>query len=250
MAAVSSAYRLLHAKRVAALRQASASAMALQLDGFDGGPDEFSGIVTRTARAYSRMGGALSASYYNGIRKGARAAGSYSAAILDAFDLSAMDAASRAAFEAYAAGASTVPLANTGANLVDRAVKAGVDNTIRNNARRDPAKPRYAFVPDGDACAFCVMRASNGYTQASDDFTPSHDHCSCVATPVFGDSSIDGYDPGSYLDQYNEAAEAYRLGDIPDELAERIAAEKEAKGRDFDTTKAVLMVMREQQGIK
>lgn len=250
MAAVSRAYRLQHAQRMMALRQASAAAMAMQLDGFDGDADDFAKIAVRTGRAYSRLGGAVSAGFYNGIRTQSGAAGRYSAAILDAFDDSSAYASATAAFDSFAAGDATVPLANIGGNLADRWTKAGADNTIRNNARRDPAKPRYAFVPSGDACAFCVMRASNGYTQADDDFTPSHDHCSCVATPVFGDDRVQGYDPDGYLDQYNEAAHAYRHGEISDELKERIAAQKEAKGKGFDSTKAILMVMREQQGIK
>jgi len=87
------------------------------------------------------------------------------------------------------------------------------------------------------------MRASLGYTYSDEDAVESHDHCTCTATPVFGNQKIEGYDPEAYRAKYDEARDALRSGDISEELQERIDA------GNYDKTSQILMVMREQQGI-
>ena len=213
-------------------------------------------MVVEMAGAYSEMSAALTARYYNEIRAASRYAGGpkrlprYSATSRHGFNPGKARAAALSIVEEVQAGTNTVPLDKLLGDLVMREIKNAADECIRQNVRSDPAKPKYAIVPNGDACAFCQMRASLGYTYGDDDAVESHDHCSCVATPVFGKEDIQGYDPKEYESRWNEAARALKDGDISDDLQQRIEAQKAEKGKDFDRTNAVLMVMREQQGIK
>ena len=82
---------------------------------------------------------------------------------------------------------------------------------------------------------------------ADADAVESHDHCTCVATPVFRDSDIQGYNPDEYKAMWREAQLANR-DDLPEDLQERIERKWETDA-EFNMTKENLMVMRYQQGI-
>jgi hypothetical protein len=115
----------------------------------------------------------------------------------------------------YQAGAlfSDTPMAmlNTlGGALQLHVVNAGRE-TIRSNAYRDIARPRYARVPTGGkTCAFCLMLASRGFVYASAATAGKgdkyHHDCDCQAIVDFTDDPrIDGYDPGYLYDVYRAA---------------------------------------------
>lgn len=212
--------------------------------------DDIPALMREVTGAYSLMSAAVTANYYTSIRRASRVRSKFTPAPFTAYDAGKVTAAALAIMDEVAAGTATVPMESLLADVVSRYIKDSADACIRQNVRRDPAKPKYAIVPGGDACAFCQMRASLGYRYADEGAVESHAHCTCAATPVFGDSTIQGYDPQVYLDRYTEASRALKDGDISDDLKERIAAQKAEKGKDFDRTNAVLMVMREQQGIK
>ena len=94
---------------------------------------------------------------------------------------------------------------------------------------------RYARVPVGDTCAFCIMLASRGFvytskkaatlTSAGEKY---HDNCNCVAVPFHKADTIPGYtdELRKYEQMYFDADNLRRSGEMPDELNERI---KEAK---------------------
>lgn len=99
---------------------------------------------------------------------------------------------------------STVP--DTVSEMVKR---TGAETTLKN-AKRDGAY--FAWVPNGDTCAFCITLASNGWRRASkktingDHAEHVHKNCDCEFAISFnGPGSIEGYDPGKYLEQYNKA---------------------------------------------
>lgn len=96
-------------------------------------------------------------------------------------------------------------------------------DTIAENVERDPVKPRWIRVPTGpDPCAFCVMMASRdlnetftGYSSSkaagidgSSVFNSYHNHCMCVAVPVFPGQDFVDLSPNQpqYLDMYYKAA--------------------------------------------
>ncbi|MDD6649894.1 MAG: hypothetical protein PUE87_07970 [Subdoligranulum variabile] len=93
---------------------------------------------------------------------------------------------------------------------VSRLVKrAGADTTLKN-ALRDGAE--WAWVPQGDTCAFCLTLASRGWQKASQAAIKGghaehiHANCDCEYAIRFdGTSTVAGFDPDKYLRQYRAA---------------------------------------------
>lgn len=99
---------------------------------------------------------------------------------------------------------STVP--STVSEMVKR---TGAETTLKN-AQRDGAY--FAWVPNGDTCAFCITLASNGWRRASkktingDHAEHIHKNCDCEFAISFnGPGEIEGYDPDKYLAMYEGA---------------------------------------------
>lgn len=98
--------------------------------------------------------------------------------------------------------------AETIAGSVGRLVKmAGVDTT-QKNAIRDGAE--WAWIPQGETCAFCITLASRGWQRASRKALKGghaehiHANCDCTYAIRFSrDTNVAGYDPDRYLDMYN-----------------------------------------------
>ena len=96
---------------------------------------------------------------------------------------------------------------NSVANGVSRLVKrTGADTTL-NNALRDGAE--FAWVPNGDTCAFCIALASRGWQKISKKALKNghaehiHANCDCMYSVRFdGESGVKGYDPQKYKDMY------------------------------------------------
>lgn len=87
--------------------------------------------------------------------------------------------------------------------------QVGADTTLKN-AMRDGAQ--FAWVPHGDTCAFCLTLASRGWQYMSKNALRNghaehiHAHCDCEYAVRFdGKSSVEGYDPEKYLEEYNAA---------------------------------------------
>lgn len=95
-------------------------------------------------------------------------------------------------------------------SAVGRLVKmAGVD-TIMQNALRDGAE--WAWIPQGDTCAFCITLASRGWQTASKDAIKNghaehiHANCDCTYAVRFKPTlEVEGYDPQKYRDMYYDA---------------------------------------------
>ena len=93
---------------------------------------------------------------------------------------------------------------------VSRLVKrAGADTTLKN-AKRDGAE--FAWIPHGDTCAFCLTLASRGWQRASAKVLKGshaehiHANCDCEFAIRFSSgTTISGYDPEKYLQQYRDA---------------------------------------------
>lgn len=92
-------------------------------------------------------------------------------------------------------------------DAVARLVKrTGADTTLLN-AERDGAQ--FAWVPQGDTCAFCVALASRGWQYMSKNALKSghaehiHANCDCTYAVRFDSKSgVAGYDPEEYLKEY------------------------------------------------
>ena len=96
------------------------------------------------------------------------------------------------------------------ADSVGRLVKqTGVDTTMKN-AIRDGAE--WAWVPQGETCAFCLTLASRGWQRASRAALKNghaehiHANCDCTYAVRFDKKTdVDGYHPEEYLQMYRSA---------------------------------------------
>lgn len=93
---------------------------------------------------------------------------------------------------------------------VDYEIKTAAAQACLNNARRDPLKPRFARVPDGEeTCDFCLMLASRGFVYYT-EVAASHTHsgCNCRVVPSWDDDDVEGYDPDALYDQWQSSIDA------------------------------------------
>lgn len=197
-----------------------------------------------------RLASALTCEFYNGIRNASKLPTKFSATVYEGFSERELRSSAMAICEDVKNGNITTPVSGEFAKLSANTNRRAVEVTVRENARRDPSKPKYAIVPQPGACAFCMMRAAQGFVYPSQASVHSHGGCGCMPTPTFGkDGSVSGYNPDEYADMWDDAAAAYDSGNLPDDLKQRIEAEKERKGASFNRTNAVLMVMRDENGL-
>lgn len=114
---------------------------------------------------------------------------------------------------------------------VGRLVKRAGADTMLKNAKRDHAE--FAWIPSGDACAFCEAIASRGWQRASnktvkgDHAEHIHANCRCeFAIRFSSDMDIDGYEPEKLREEYEEAE-----GSTPQEKINFLRREKAAEER-------------------
>lgn len=95
-------------------------------------------------------------------------------------------------------------------SAVNRQVKLAAVDTTMKNAIRDGAE--WAWIPQGDTCAFCLTLAANGWQPASraalkgDHAEHIHKHCDCTYCIRFdSETTVEGYDPEKYRKLYDEA---------------------------------------------
>lgn len=95
-------------------------------------------------------------------------------------------------------------------SAVGRMVKQAGADTILKNAMRDGAE--FAWIPSGDACAFCTTLGSRGWQRASkktikgDHAGHIHNNCQCEFAIRFdGQSNVEGYDPDALYNEYINA---------------------------------------------
>lgn len=106
----------------------------------------------------------------------------------------------------------TVKLANAEivVGAVERLVKLSSADTMIKNGIRDNAE--WAWIPNGDTCAFCLTLASRGWQNATKSILHGghaehiHAHCDCTfAIRHNPETTVQGYDPEKYEDMYYNA---------------------------------------------
>ena len=217
-------------------------------------------ILAQIMPTYAKLASALTCNFYDGIRQGANAPGEFKAEVYNTVSKGDIMTAARKIYTEAVEGENTVPVTSLMADEVSACTRKASTNTVYRNAARDPAKPRYAVVPSPSACVFCQLLAANGYEYPSEQSAERHahsfhQHCNCQATQVYGNDTISGYDPSKYAAAYDDAAQAYRSGNISDDMKQRIADAKARHDAAYKAGKtsdpwrernAVLMVWREQ----
>ena len=94
------------------------------------------------------------------------------------------------------------------AAAVYRLVKLAGQDTTMKNASRD--KIYFAWIPMGDTCPYCLMKASAGWQRALAELVGHVDHihanCDCAyATKTEPGTTYSGYNPSEYEEMYKNA---------------------------------------------
>ena len=115
---------------------------------------------------------------------------------------------------------------------VARMVKQAAADSTTQTAIRDGAE--WAWITNGDTCAFCLTLASRGWQRASKNALKGnhaqhiHANCDCNFCIRFDKkSSVAGYDPDALLDKYYSAD-----GDTPTDKINSLRRENYAKNKD------------------
>ena len=102
------------------------------------------------------------------------------------------------------------PDGNLLGDSVGRLVKRASSDTMLKNAKRDRAE--FAWIPSGDACAFCAAIASRGWQPATnktvqgDHAEHIHANCQCeFAIRFTHDMDVAGYEPEKLREEYDSA---------------------------------------------
>ena len=71
---------------------------------------------------------------------------------------------------------------------------------VQNNIRMDPTQPRWARIPKGETCEFCLMLASRGFDYLTEETASlggsfHNGACDCAVVPSWVESKISGYNP-------------------------------------------------------
>ena len=90
------------------------------------------------------------------------------------------------------------------------------NRTTKHNAIRNGL--RYARVPSGKSCAFCLMLASRGFvyhsrTSAGEDKGHYHLHCHCAVVAGNLKTKVNGYDPDGLNERMTELAASLDIDD-------------------------------------
>lgn len=111
---------------------------------------------------------------------------------------------------------------------IDRNVREPARQTILRTSEHDPRKPKYARVPQGPTCAFCIMLAGRGWDYKSAEaagagkFNEFHAECDCEIVPSWDEHPhVDGYDPEGINQRYLQCRSA-----IEHDLDERYKRER------------------------
>lgn len=194
---------------------------------------------------YTDMAAILAAEFYDGVRllETGEALGAFAESGREAV---ATDKAVRGIMQDVVDGKPTELVIGKLLTRGDYEIKRAAGECIYRNGRRDPLKPRYARVPSGgETCKFCIMLASRGfvYHNAKQAGENGHYHanCDCRIVPGFNDgTTVAGYDPSAYYDQYKQMLEGHELDSHYDLLTRNGKATKRMyKTAEYDYNAAL-----------
>ena len=176
--------------------------------------------------SYGDVAATVAADFYDDVRDASEARGRFTAepvADLDADDLRGQVRWSLSPIYSRTPDPEQA-LSRLSGKVDEYTLQSGRD-TVATNTRRDPAGPRWARVPVGKTCAFCVSLASRGAAYRSEESARGanryHGGCDCTPAPFWpNDPYPDGYDPDALYEQYNAARTAAGSGDMKKILAE------------------------------
>ena len=105
--------------------------------------------------------------------------------------------------------------------------------TVLNAARRDPVRVRWARSARPSCCAFCAMLASRGaqYVSETTASFDSHDHCFCIALPLFTAADTPPQTSQRFGSEYGEARASLKAEGVELTTANILAKMRTLTGR-------------------
>lgn len=90
------------------------------------------------------------------------------------------------------------------------------ESAVSTNEQQD-LSIRYARVPQGPTCSFCIMLASRGFVYASRESAGQlgqyHDDCNCRIVAGMPGTEVEGYDPEGMYDRYLQCRDSITHGE-------------------------------------
>lgn len=107
-------------------------------------------------------------------------------------------------------------------SFVGRTISHAGDLTVADSAsgsnKSKQIGVRFARVPQGPSCGFCIMLASRGFVYASKEsagqFKRFHDDCDCRIVAGMPGTTVEGYYPEEMYDRYKQCRDAITNGEV------------------------------------
>ena len=164
--------------------------------------------VIETACGYyaDTVAAGRAAEFYDAVRKAQEAPGKYAAVAESLRDPQATYGSVKAFMASVVKQGATDMFVAACVRRLDAEIRKAANMCVAHNVSKDPAKPRYARVPSGETCGFCLMLSSFGFNyKTKEAASHSHPKCDCRVVPSFGrGSKVKGYDPDGMYDRFNE----------------------------------------------
>lgn len=170
------------------------------------------------ARTYGEVSATAAADFYEQSRASSGVAGLFAAQIAPSSAAAQARAATGWAVQPLFSGDPAAALTRM-AKVADAAALQHGRDTLIANGERDPKRPRWARVPSGKTCAWCLMLASRGpvYRSAASagGAVKFHDDCDCQPVMSWdgGRDLPEGYDEGELYGLYERARADANSGD-------------------------------------
>ncbi|GEM_PF-1261485 len=160
-------------------------------------------------RQFGDASATVALEFYEDIRAEAEAEGDYIPELADETSAQLLKDDVYVATKPKANGTTVQNVSASMQGMAQRRVMQQADATIRRNVARDPAHPRWAFVPHIGACGFCIMLGSRGFAYWSEGTVLTSRHHGCMCAPVAdfdtANPHLDGYDPDAMYRAYDDA---------------------------------------------
>lgn len=160
-------------------------------------------------RQFGDASATVALEFYEDIRAEAEAEGDYTPELADETSAQLLKDDVYVATKPKANGTTPENVSASMQGMAQRRVMQQADATIRRNVARDPAHPRWAFVPHIGACGFCIMLGSRGFAYWSEGTVLASRHHGCMCAPVAdfdtANPHLDGYDPDAMYRAYDDA---------------------------------------------
>ena len=175
----------------------------------------------------------LASEFYNGLRSMFGVQSEYTAEAVSLREPDATSGAVRAFVEDLVENKPLGDFIGKCVDRIDYEIRRAANECMAWNAKRDPAKPKWARVPTGlETCEWCIMLASRGFAYQSDETAShSHAHCDCRIVPSWDKkkASAQGYDPDLYYDMWKHPENHQEIRDAVNARRRELYAENKAK---------------------